>query len=72
MEIVEILREASNQIYQNVKDLAGTEDAAGDFGRGAGGDIGPNSTLIFEVELISYPLLMLYLQQCKWFCVRLL
>ena len=27
MEIVEILREASNQIYQNVKDLAGTEDA---------------------------------------------
>ena len=38
MEVIEILREASKQIYQNVKDLAGTEDAAGDFGRGAGGD----------------------------------
>ena len=39
MEVIEILQEVSKRIYQNVKDLAGTEDAAGDFGRGAGGDI---------------------------------
>ena len=32
MEVLEILREASNRIYENVKDLAGTDDAAGDFG----------------------------------------
>ena len=31
MEIIEILREASNRIYENVKDLAGTEQAAGDL-----------------------------------------
>ncbi len=39
MEVIEILKEVSKQVYDNVKNLAGTEDAAGDFGRGAGGDI---------------------------------
>jgi len=39
MEVIEVLRNISKQVYDNVKNLAGTEDAAGDFGRGAGGDI---------------------------------
>jgi len=39
MEVIEILCEVSKKIYENVKDLAGTEYAAGDFGIGAGGDI---------------------------------
>ena len=36
MNTNEILREASKRIYEAVKDMAGTEKAAGDFGRGAG------------------------------------
>ena len=39
METIDILRKASEKIYQNVKELAGTENAAGDFGIGAGGDV---------------------------------
>ncbi len=54
VEVIEILKEASNQIYQNVKDLAGTEDAAGDFGRGAGGDISRNIDIIAEKTVLDY------------------
>jgi len=36
MELIEILRQVSKQVYYNVKNLAETEDAAGDFGRGRG------------------------------------
>jgi len=54
VEIIEILREASNQIYQNVKDLAGTKDAAGDFGIGAGGDISRNIDIIAEKTVLDY------------------
>jgi len=40
MDTIEILRTVSKLVYENVKDLAGTAEAAsGDFGRGAGGDI---------------------------------
>jgi myo-inositol-1(or 4)-monophosphatase len=38
MEVIEILRQVSKQVYDNVKNLSGTEDAAGNFGRGAGGE----------------------------------
>jgi len=31
MDVIEILREVSDRIYQNVKEFAGTENAAGDF-----------------------------------------
>ena len=58
MEVIEILREASNRIYKNVKDLAGTENAAGDFGVGAGGDISRNIDIIAEKmieEIIQLP-----------------
>ena len=54
MEVIEILRESSKQIYQNVKDLAGTEDAAGNFGRGAGGDISRNIDIIAEKTVLDY------------------
>ena len=54
MEVIEILRKASNKIYENVKDLAGTEHAAGDFGRGAGGDISRNIDIIAEKTVLDY------------------
>ena len=54
MEIIEILREVSKQVYENVKDLAGTEDAAGDFGRGAGGDISRNIDIVAEKTVLDY------------------
>lgn len=54
MEVIEILREASNKIYENVKDLAGTEHAAGDFGIGAGGDISRNIDILAEKTVLDY------------------
>ncbi len=54
MEVIEILREVSNRIYENVKDLAGTEHAAGDFGRGAGGDISRNIDIVAEKKVLDY------------------
>ena len=54
VEDIEILREASNRIYKNVKDLAGTEDAAGDFGVGAGGDISRNIDITAEQTVLDY------------------
>ncbi len=54
MEVIEILREASKRVYENVKDLAGTSDAAGDFGRGAGGDISRNIDIIAEKTVLDY------------------
>ena len=54
MEIIEILQEASNRIYKNVKDLAGTKNAGGDFGRGAGGDISRNIDIVAEKTVLDY------------------
>mgnify|MGYP006109270685 FL=1 len=54
MEVIEILREASNRIFTNVKDLAGTEEAAGDFGIGAGGDISRNIDITAEQTVLDY------------------
>ena len=54
MEVIDILKEASKLVYQNVKDLAGTSDAAGDFGRGAGGDISRNIDIIAEKTVLDY------------------
>ncbi len=54
MEVIEILQKISNRIYENVKDLAGTEDAAGDFGRGAGGDISRNIDIVAEKTALDY------------------
>jgi len=54
MEVIEILREVSKRIYENVKDLGGTENAAGNFGRGAGGDISRNIDIIAEKTVLDY------------------
>ena len=52
METNQVLKEASRRIYEAVKDMAGTEKAAGDFGRGAGGDISRNIDI--TAETVSY------------------
>ena len=54
MEVIEILREASKQVYENVKGLAGTSDAAGDYGRGAGGDISRKIDIVAEKAVLDY------------------
>lgn len=54
METIKVLQEASKQVYEKVKDLAGTSDAAGDFGRGAGGDISRNIDIVAEKTVLDY------------------
>lgn len=54
MEVIEILQEVSKQVYENVKHLAGTDAAAGDFGRGAGGDISRNIDIVAEKTVLDY------------------
>ena len=55
MGINEILLDVSKLVYKNVKDLAGTAEAAsGDFGRGAGGDISRNIDIVAEKTVIDY------------------
>ena len=54
VEVIEILKNASKLVYENVKDLAGTSDAAGDFGRGAGGDISRKIDIVAEKAVLDY------------------
>ena len=54
MDTNEILKEASRRIYEAVKDMAGTEKAAGNFGRGAGGDISRNIDITAENTVLDY------------------
>ena len=54
MEVIEILRDVSKKIYENVKELAGTEYAAGNFGIGAGGDISRNIDIVAEKTVLDY------------------
>jgi len=54
VEIIEVLQEASRLVYENVKNLAGTEEAMGDFGRGAGGDISRNIDIVAEKTVLDY------------------
>lgn len=54
MQVIEILRQASNKIYENVRGLAGTDDAAGDFGIGAGGDVSRNIDIVAEKTALDY------------------
>ena len=65
MEVIEVLRQVSKQVYDNVKNLSGTKDAAGDFGRGAGGDISQNIDIIAEKTVLDY------LKQINFNCVVL-
>lgn len=54
MEVIEILKEASKKVFENVGGLAGTNDAAGDYGRGAGGDISRKIDIIAEKTVLDY------------------
>jgi myo-inositol-1(or 4)-monophosphatase len=54
MEVIDILKEASKQVYANVKNLAGTVDAAGDFGMGAGGDISRGIDIVAEKTVLDF------------------
>ena len=54
MDTNKILKEASRRIYEAVKDMAGTEKAAGDFGIGAGGDISRNIDITAENTVLDY------------------
>lgn len=65
MEVIEILREASKRVYENVKDLAGTSDAAGNFGIGAGGDTSRKIDIVAEKTVLDY------LKEIKFDCVVL-
>ena len=65
MDTNKILREASRRIYEAVKDMAGTEKAAGDFGRGAGGDISRN------IDITAENIVLDYLKEINFECVVL-
>lgn len=54
MEIIDVLKEAAGLVYENVKDMAGTPEAAGDFGIGAGGDVSRNIDVTAESTVIDY------------------
>ena len=54
MEVIEILKEASKRVFENVKGLAGTSAAAGDYGIGAGGDISRNIDIVAEKTVLDY------------------
>ena len=65
MKVIEVLQEASMRVYNNVKHLAGTEESAGDFGRGAGGDISRRIDIIAERTVLDY------LKKIKFDCIVL-
>ncbi|HWP78978.1 MAG TPA: inositol monophosphatase family protein [Candidatus Nitrosotenuis sp.] len=54
MQVIDVLKEASRQVYQNVKDIAGTVEAAEDHGRGAGGDISRKIDIVAEKTVLDY------------------
>ena len=54
MEVIEILKEASKRVFKNVKGLAGTSAAAGNYGIGAGGDISRNIDIVAEKTILDY------------------
>jgi len=63
MEVIEILKKASKQVYQNVKNMAGTSAAAGDYGRGAGGDISRKIDIVAEKTVLDF------LKKIKFDCI---
>ncbi|MGI0101885.1 MAG: inositol monophosphatase family protein [Nitrosotalea sp.] len=65
MEKIEILKQAAKRVYENVKHLPGTEESAGDFGRGAGGDISRRIDIVAEKTVLDY------LREIKFSCIVL-
>lgn len=54
MQTIEILREASRLVYENVRNIAGTIEAGEDHGRGAGGDISRKIDVVAEKTVLDY------------------
>jgi myo-inositol-1(or 4)-monophosphatase len=54
VQVIEVLREASRQVYENVKDIAGTSEAGEEHGRGAGGDISRKIDIVAEKTVLDY------------------
>lgn len=54
MDVLDVLLEATRRIDVSVKGLAGTKDAGGDFGRGAGGDISKRIDIVAENAVLEY------------------
>ena len=65
MQTIEVLRNASKLVYENVKDLAGTKAAAKGYGRGKGGDISRKIDIVAEKTVLSY------LKKIKFDCIVL-
>jgi myo-inositol-1(or 4)-monophosphatase len=64
-EVIKVLLEAAKLVYDNVKNLAGTKEAGGDFGRGAGGDISRRIDIVAEKTVLNY------LKKIKFDCIVL-
>lgn len=54
MKKIEVLEEAARRVYNNVRHLPGTKESAGDFGRGAGGDISRRIDILAEKTVLDY------------------
>jgi myo-inositol-1(or 4)-monophosphatase len=54
VQVIEVLKEASKLVYENVKELAGTKDAAEDHGVGRGGDISRKIDIVAEKTVLDY------------------
>lgn len=54
MKTIDILRTVSKMVFENVRNIAGTDDAAGDFGKGAGGDISRRIDIVAEKTVLDY------------------
>ncbi|HJU13187.1 MAG TPA: inositol monophosphatase family protein [Candidatus Nitrosotalea sp.] len=65
MKKIEVLEEAARRVYNNVKHLPGTKESAGDFGRGAGGDISRRIDILAEKTVLDY------LRELKFSCIVL-
>lgn len=65
MQPIQVLKEASRLVYENVKDLAGKKAAAKDHGVGAGGDISRKIDIVAEKTVLDY------LKKVKFECVVL-
>lgn len=65
MQPIQVLKEASRLVYENVKNLAGTKSAGKDYGTGAGGDISRKIDIVAEKTVLDY------LKKIKFDCVVL-
>lgn len=65
MKTIKVLEEAARRVYDNIKHLPGTKESAGDFGRGAGGDISRRIDIIAEKTVLDY------LKEVNFSCVVL-